>query len=106
MDWLKKAPTAIVVSVIIVCGVSVLAVLGGFVALTLAGRDTTEYRTFINTIANLIMLPIGGLSAVAAVSAAKSSSRTEEQTNGTLTARDAEISRLRHALSDTQRGAQ
>jgi hypothetical protein len=91
MQWLKKAPTSVVVTVVIVCGLGLFAVLAGFVALTIADKPTDEYRQFINTLANLIMLPIGGLSAVAAVSAARSSSNTEDQTNGALTAKSAEI---------------
>jgi len=94
MDWLKKAPTAVVVSVVLVCGVAVLAVLGGFVALEIAGKPTDDYRTFINTIANLIVLPLAGVGTIAATAAAKSASKAEDNTNGNLTALQAEVKRL------------
>lgn len=94
MDWLKKAPTAVVVTVILVCGVAVLAVLGGFVALEVAGKPTDDYRAFINTIANLVVLPLAGVGTIAATSAARSASNAEENTNGNLTALQAEVKRL------------
>lgn len=100
MDWLKKAPTTVVFCVVLVCGVGVLGVLGGFVALEIAGKPTEDYRAFINTIANLIMLPLGGVAAVGAVAGARSSSNAEDNTNGTLTAKDAEIADLRRRLAD------
>jgi ABC-type Fe3+-siderophore transport system permease subunit len=91
MEWLKKAPATVVVTVLLVGVLGFLGLLGGFVALTLAGEDTTDYRTFVQMIASLVMLPIGGLGTIAAVSAAKSASRTEDQTNGQLTVRDEKI---------------
>lgn len=92
MEWLKKAPATVVIAVIIVGGLGFLGLVGGFVALDLAGQDTTDYRTFVNTIANLVMLPLTGLGTVAAVTAARSASRAEDQTNGQLSERDAAIS--------------
>lgn len=98
MEWLKKAPTAVVVAVVIVAGLSFVALLGGFVALTWADKPTEDYRTFVSTIAQLVTLPLVGLSSVAAVSAAKSASRTEEQTNGQLTKRDDKIEELQRRV--------
>jgi hypothetical protein len=100
MDWLRKAPTAVVVSVVLVCGVAVLAVLGGFVALEIAGKPTDDYRSFINTIANLVVLPLAGVGTIAATSAAKSASKAEDNTNGTLTALHAQVTELQQRISD------
>lgn len=100
MDWLKKAPTAVVVSVVLVCGVAVLAVLGGFVALEIAGKPTDDYRGFINTIANLIILPLAGVGTIAATSAARSASKAEDNTNGTLTALNAQVKHLEGQVAD------
>lgn len=94
MDWLKKAPTAVVVTVIIVCGVLALGILGVFLVLTINGADTAEFRMWINTVGQLLLFPAVGVTAVAATSAARSSSRTEEQTNGQLTSRDDNITAL------------
>lgn len=102
MNWLKKAPTSVIVAVVLVCGVGVLAVLGGFVALEIAGKPTDDYRAFINTIANLIMLPLGGIAAVGAVAGARASSNAEDNTNGTLTAKDQEIADLKAQLAETK----
>jgi hypothetical protein len=104
MDWFKKAPTAVVITVIVVCGFAALSVLGGFVALTIAGEDTTDYRGFINTLANLLMFPFVGVAAIGSVSAARSAARTEEQTNGTLTARDAQIADLHERNAQLREG--
>lgn len=95
MDWLKKAPTAIVVTIIIVCGFLAMSVFGAYVILTLNGADTAEFRQWVNTLGQILVFPFLGVSTAAAVSAAKSSSKTEEQTNGTLTALQAEVAELR-----------
>jgi hypothetical protein len=95
MEWIRKAPTALAVAVTVVCGVLALAVLAAYVYLTAQGIDTTEFRQWVNTVGQLLLLPVAGTAAVAATSAARSSSRAEDQTNGQLTARDAEIERLR-----------
>lgn len=98
MDWLKKAPTPVIVAVIIVSGLSLLALLGGFVALTWADKPTEDYRSFVSTLAQLITLPLVGLGTVAATSAARSASRTEDQTNGQLAKRDDRIEELQRQV--------
>lgn len=95
LDWLKKAPTSVVVTVIIVCGVIAVAVLGCFVALQLSGADTADFRQWIQTVGILVLGSLTGVNTVASVAAARSSSNTEDQTNGTLTKRDDEIADLR-----------
>lgn len=91
MDWLKKAPTAVVVTVVIVCGVVSLAVLGAYVYLTVNGQDTTDLRQWIQTIGVTFILPLLGVTTVASVSAAKSASAAEDQTNGIHAAKDVQI---------------
>lgn len=107
VDWLKKAPTAVVVTVVVVVGVIALGVLGSFVALTLAGVDTTDYRMWINTLGQILVYPFLGVTAVASIQAARSASKAEDQTNGHLAAKDSEVAALRKqvaALEDWKAG--
>lgn len=94
MDWIRKAPTAVVIAVVIVCGVVAAGVLTAYVVLALNGADTTEFRQWINTVGQILVFPLLGVGAVASVSAARSASRTEEQTNGTALRRDEQIADL------------
>lgn len=82
MDWLKKAPTTVVITVVIMCGVVALGVLAAYTILTINGEDTTEFRQWINTVGQILVFPFLGVTAVGTLVAAKSSSNTEEQTNG------------------------
>lgn len=100
MDWLKKAPTAVVVAVVCVCGVVALGVLAAFVVLSLQGVDTTEFRQWVNTIGQLLVYPFLGAGTIAAVSAAKSAQKAEENTNGHLAEKDAEIRSLRSKIAN------
>jgi hypothetical protein len=72
----------VVVTVIIVCGVVALGVLGSFVALTMSGQDTTAFREWINTLGQILVFPFLGVTTAAAVQAARSASNAEDQTNG------------------------
>lgn len=103
MDWLKKAPTAVVVTVIIVCGVLAAVLVGSFVLLTLQGADTTEFRQWVNTLGQILVFPLLGTTAVASVAAARSASKAEDQTNGQLTDRDELIIRLQGQLDVRER---
>jgi hypothetical protein len=94
VDWLKKAPTSVIITVALVCVVGVLGVLGGFVALSIAGQPTDDYRAFINTLANLLVYPLLGVGTLGSIVAAKSASRAEDNTNGKLTDRDQRIAEL------------
>lgn len=98
MDWLKKAPTAVVIALIAMVTVIVIAVLATFVTLQLNGQDTTELRQWINALGIPSIISLLGINTVASVQAARSSSAAEDQTNGQLTARDAEIAALRKQL--------
>lgn len=105
MDWLRKAPTTVTVTVIITCGLLVAALIASFVVLSVTGTDTAEFRQWVQTIGQLLVFPLLGTTVVASVSSARSSNNTEKQTNGQLSARDqtiaeqgAEIARLRKLL--------
>lgn len=102
MDWLKKAPTSITIAVISVCGLLVLAVLAGYVVLSINGQDTTDYRQWVQTVGQLLVYPLLGTTAVASVAAARSSSAAEDNTNGRLTARDEEIAALKAQLAQKE----
>jgi hypothetical protein len=103
MDWLKKAPTAVVITVVIMCGVIALGVLGSYVWLTANGVDTTEFRQWINTVGQILVFPLIGAGAVASISAAKSASKAEDQTNGHLTDRDAKIEEQAAVIENLRR---
>jgi len=105
MNWVKKAPTSVIVSMVLVCGLGTVAVIGGFVALEIAGRPTDDYRGFVNLLLNAAMLLVGGTGTVAAVSAARSASNAEDQTNGALTAKiDAVADRAADRAIERSRG--
>lgn len=104
-DWLKKAPTSVVVTVIIMCGVVVLATLGTYLALAMSGADTTEFRQWVNTLGQVLVYPFLGVTAVASVSAARSASRAEDQTNGHLTHKEEEITELRRQLASARKAS-
>lgn len=82
MDWLRKAPTSLVIALFIVIGTTTVAYLGGYVYLTAAGVDTTDYRGLLNTAFNYLGILLGATTTVASVSAARSASKAEDQTNG------------------------
>ena len=82
MDWLKRAPTPLIVTLFAVIGVTTIAYLGGFVYLSAQGVDTTEYRGLLNTAFNYLGILLGATTTVASVTAAKSAAKAEDQTNG------------------------
>lgn len=94
MNWIRKAPTAVLVATITFAGVITLGFLAGFVVLTLNGQDTTEYRGLVNLFMNAVAVILAGIAAIGGTSAAKSASNAEDHTNGTLTARDETIAAL------------
>jgi hypothetical protein len=102
MDWLKKAPTAVTVSVIITCGVIAVSLVGAFVLLTINGEDTTEFRQWVSTLGQLLVYPLLGTTAVASVAAARSASAAEDSGNGRLTERDERIAELERQLAQRQ----
>ncbi len=103
MDWLKKAPTPVVVAVVIVCGVITLGVITAFVVLSIQGIDTAELRQWIQTVGIGIIVPLLGYNTVTGQIAARSSSRAEDNTNGTLAAKDARIAQLEGELDYARR---
>lgn len=103
MDWLKKAPTAVAVAMIIMCGVIALGVLAAFVILTLSGEDTSDFRMWINTVGQIVVFPLLGITVVGTAAAAKSAGQAADQTNGHLTEKDAEIERLRAHIASLRK---
>lgn len=94
VNWIRKTPTAVLVSAIVAGVVLTLGFLAGFVYLTVKGEDTTEYRGLVNLAMNAVTVLLGAIAAVGASSAARSASNAEEQTNGQLTTRDETIADL------------
>jgi hypothetical protein len=103
MNWIRKAPPSVLIAVITLAGVVTLAFLAGFVVLTISGEDTTEYRGLVNLAMNAIAVLLAAVAAVGGSSAARSASNTEEQSNGTLTAKDQEIETLKRQLDYARR---
>lgn len=103
MDWLKKAPTAVVVTVVIVCGFIATAVFAAYVILTLNGADTVEFRQWINTLGQILVFPFLGVATAAAVSSAKSASKAEENTNGHLTKVSDDNTDLRAKITELEK---
>jgi hypothetical protein len=104
MHWVRKAPTAVIITVVVAVAIVILGFLGGFVALEIAGEDTSDYRGLANLAMNAIAIVLSGVAAVGGTSAARSASNTEEQTNGQLTDRDARIAALEQQLRDLRTG--
>ena len=72
-------------SVVWVCiTVGFLGCITALVVLSATGSDATEFRSFMNTIMNIVTLLFTGTSAVYIGAAAKNSQATKEQTNGQL----------------------
>ncbi len=82
--WLRKAPTSVVITLIMSTSLILLSVIGGFIFLTAIGADTTEFRAFANTLMNAATLALAGVGAIGGVAAASSSQKTETRTNGML----------------------
>lgn len=83
-EWLKNAPTAVLITIVITVGIIVLTLIGGYTYLTAMGIDTTDFRAFINTLMNAGAMVLAAIGAIGGVSAAQSSSKVEKATNGGL----------------------
>lgn len=105
MEWLRKAPTAVVITVITVCGVLALGVLGAFVLLSINDVDTTDLRQWVQTIGISVILPLLGVNTLASVVGARSSSNAEDNSNGRLESRDREIAELRAQVQRLRGGS-
>lgn len=104
MDWLRKAPTSLVIAVLVVVGVASVAYLGGYVYLSANGVDTAEYRSLLNTAFNYAGVLFGATATVASVAGAQSGAKIEKQTNGNLTALQNEVRELRALLAERDGG--
>lgn len=100
MDWLRKAPTPITITVIISCFGFATVLVGAFVWLEVNGADTSGFRQWVNTLGTLLGFPLIGTAAVASISSARSAGRADEQTNGQLTARDERIRELESEIRE------
>lgn len=98
-DIVRKAPNALIWAVSL-CFVAILA---AFVVLAVTGSNTTDLRSFINTVSNVVGVLLGGSGLVVAGAAAKSASKAEEQTNGDLDKRMQEAVR-KELNARTQQG--
>jgi hypothetical protein len=94
MDWLRKAPTSVVITLIVMVGFVALGVIASYTWLTLAGEDTTAFRQWVLTIGVPAILSLLGVNTAATISAAKTANQAAEQTNGHLAAKDAELARV------------
>jgi hypothetical protein len=105
MNWLKKAPTGLIIAVVVTVGVMTVAYLGGYVYLLAMDKDVAEYRALLNTTMNFVMLLLGGTAAVGSVAAARSASNAEDNTNGTLERRDETIADQGSTIATLRRDA-
>lgn len=110
MRWLSKAPTSVVITMILTVGLVSVVIIGAFVWLSLAGIDTTELRQWIVSIGVPAIGALLGVNTAATISAARSASNAEDQTNGHLEAKDiiitsqaATIASLRRQLTGNAR---
>ena len=87
IDFLKRAPASVVITVTATVGIIILSVIIGFTVLSALGADTTEFSRFANSLMNAVGLVISAGGGLAAVAAARTSARTEDQTNGVLSKR-------------------
>lgn len=86
---LKNVPTAAWVCITL----AFLGVTTAFVVLAVVGADSTEFRGFLNIVANLASILLGGGSVIYAGAAARNAQVTREQTNGLLDTEREEVAR-------------
>lgn len=83
MDLMRNVP-----GVAWVClTVAFLAVVGAFVVLDVTGTDGTEFRGFLNIVANLAGIVLGGGGLIYSSAAQRSAAQAARQTNGDLDGR-------------------
>lgn len=100
MEWLRKAPTTVVITVVITCGLLATVLVAAYVVLEVQGVDTLEFRRWVGTAGQLLVYPLLGITTVASVSSARSASRAEDQTNGQLHEKDAKIRQLEGRVAE------
>jgi hypothetical protein len=83
MDWLRKAPTTVIVSFIVGMTVMVLGVLGAYVVIALRGEpsDLAEFRSWIQTIGITVAVPLLGINTVATFAGGRAASNAEDTLN-------------------------
>lgn len=100
MEWLKKAPTAVVICFFVLTTVLALGVLGAYVILSLQGdpADLVEFRQWIQTVGIALAVPLLGVNTVATWAGGRAASNAEDNTNGANTALRDENAALRARL--------
>jgi hypothetical protein len=106
MGWLRKTPVPLLVAIIVVVGVASIAYLGGFVYLTAIDKPTDDYVRLLNSSLNWVTLLLVGTGTAASVTAAKSASNAEDQTNGHLAEKDDRIAKLEQQVRRMTGGTQ
>lgn len=95
---MKNVPTAAWITI----GVAFVSTVAAFVVLSVTDSDAAEFRGFLNVVANIGGLLLGGGAVAYSGAAARNSQVTAEQTNGQL---DERIAAAVAAALDTQRAA-
>lgn len=83
-DWIRQAPTALLITLVVTTGVIVVSLIAGYIYLLTIEADTTDFRAFMNTLMNAAAILITSVAAVGSVSAAKAANKVQEATNGGL----------------------
>lgn len=101
MQWLKKAPTAVIIGFFVLTSVLALAVISAYVLIALQGdpQDLVDFRQSVQTIGISLVLPLLGVNTVATWVGGRASVATETNTNGTLTGLREENAQLRAQLA-------
>jgi hypothetical protein len=93
---MKNAPNALIWAV----SICFVAVVGAFVALSATGSDSADLRMFLNTVLNIVAALFSGGALVVAGAAARSSSNTEQNTNGHLSRQSDTIRAYQKEIAD------
>lgn len=102
MQWLKKAPTAVIVCFFVLTTLVSIAVLGSYVALSIYGdaQDLADFRQWVQTIGISVAVPLLGANTVATWAGGRAASNAEDNTTGVALAEaHRRIAELEAALS-------
>jgi hypothetical protein len=104
MEWLKKAPSVVVICFFVLTTVLALATLAAYVVLSVYGnpQDLADFRQWVQTIGIAVVVPLLGVNTVATWAGARSASNAEDNTDGS---KDAQIAALRAELARKTGGA-
>lgn len=96
MQWLKKAPPAVIIGFFVLTSVLAVAVIAAYVLIALQGdpQDLIDFRQTVQTIGISLVLPLLGVNTVATWAGGRAAAAAETNTNGALSARDERIAAL------------